>query len=297
MSSPVRRPRSPRLPRLGLFVLLSGCAGIKDDTAGGGALWRMADQGLGLPLASGTDADIGDGPTAWAAAAQAVPGIDWRQPLVEAPVAIWDELQTPRLSDAGSCPYATADGGGQLYRSDCRTSGGYEWRGTVREEAWEDEQGRWRRWDFDLEVVADTDDPAFTRVALEGAVVYVDVDGDEAFATGAQANWRIEADGFWARRAPQDSREALWQTFALNGRDEADAERGHRIELASTVAGIGSYTLASDEVVVDLGCSAAPTGTVALAGRAASTLRFGDTCAQCAAWEGSGAASDEACAN
>ncbi len=288
--TPVPRPCAAAAMALGLLI---GCGGADPDKDTTGASWRIPDQALGLPLASGQDAAFGDGTDVWLAAAQVVPGIDWDQPMVDIPLFVWSELQTERLSDPGSCPYAALEGDATVYKSGCRTNEGYEWTGEVRTEEWEADGWQWRRWEFDLEVVADTDNPSLDRAAIEGAMVYV-VAEEEGFDRGIQANIRVELDGYWERATAQDPREDAWTTLAYTGRDESDTEAQHRLDVDGELAGVGSFRLASDNLTVG-SCGVTPTGTADLSGSADSTLRFGDTCARCVAWEGAGANAEQAC--
>lgn len=286
-------PSPVRLALALTLVPAVACSGDKGDSGSAGETWRMPDQGLGLPMADGADADLGEPGVAWHAAAQVVPGVDWAIPGVELPLSLWASLQVDRFWDEGSCPYTVTEGTATVYRSDCRTNEGYEWTGDVRVDDWEEDGWRWRRWDYELEVVADTDNPGFARIAIEGAAVMVDTD-DSSFSRGVQANWRVEADEYWASQGT-DAREATWQTLAVTGRDEATDSGVHRVDVAATAAGIGSYTLRSEALTLSSDCTVVPTGEAELEGRQASTLTYGETCARCAGWDGEGASADQAC--
>lgn len=281
---------------LALLVPLAACKGGKDaDT--GAVEWVVSDQGLGAPLATGgATMDLSDANTAYLAAEQLVPGLDWGQPGIMIPKELWAQVMRPTVADDGSCPVPQVDGSATVYRAyDCRSSQGYEFSGEVSEARWEASGWSWERYDFDLVVEGDTDDVAFDRIALRGAVVYVDGQDDSTLHEAVLVNVAAEAEGWLSRADVDDPREPLWHEWTATGRYETQTDGTTRIDVDAGLGTLGSFTMKADGMTE--GCAVVPQGDVRLSGQQEAVLAFrGDSdCRRCAAYTLDGDDAGEAC--
>lgn len=287
---------SARAAAAALGAVLGGCAGGKDADTGAGS-WLVSDQDLGARLATGGPAmDLADPNTAYLAAEQLLPGLDWGQPAIMIPKELWAAVLRPTVSDDGVCPVTEVSGTATTYRTyGCRSSQGYEFSGDVTEDRWEASGWSWERYDFDLEVVGDTEDVAFDRIALRGAVVFVDGLDDSNLDEAVQVNLAAAADG-WLRRADADDpREALWQEWTVSARYQRTQDGVLRVDGDALLGGLGALGFAADGM--GPGCAVVPDGPLRLTGQQEAVLAFaGDSdCRRCAGYELDGVDAGEAC--
>jgi hypothetical protein len=287
---------SPRVGALLTLMAVSACKGGKDADTGGSS-WVVSDQGLGGALATGgSPMDLSDPNTAYLAVEQLIPGLDWDQPGIMIPKELWAAVMRPTISDDGSCPVAEVSGTATVYRSySCRSTQGYEFTGDVTEDRWEGSGWSWERYDFDLEVVGDTDDVAFDRIALRGAVVYVDGAGDSNLDEAVQVNVAASAEGWLSRADVDDPREPLWQDWRVTARYERTQDGLQRIHGDAVLGSLGGLAFAADGLRA--GCAVVPDGDLRLSGQQDAVLGFaGDTdCRKCASYTLDGADAGEAC--
>lgn len=287
---------SPRRWALFASLALAGCEGGKDaDT--GGSPWIVSDQGLGSARATGSSPmDLSDPNTAYLALEQLIPGLDWGQPGIMIPKELWSTLMRPTVSDDGTCPVAEVAGTATVYRSyDCRSTQGYEFTGDVAEDRWEASGWSWERYDFDIEVVGDTEDVAFDRIALRGAVVYVDGLDDSNLDEAVHVNVAASAEGWLSRADVDDPREPIWRNWSVTARYERTQDGLQRIDGDAVLGNLGG--LAFDAEGMGAGCAAVPDGTLHISGQQDAVLVFaGDTdCRRCAAYSIDGSDAGEAC--
>lgn len=280
----------------GALLALAACKGGKDaDT--GAAGWIVSDQGLGERLATGgSPMDLSDPNTTYLAAEQLLPGLDWGQPGIMIPKELWAAVMRPTVADDGVCPVPQVDGSATVYRSyDCRSSQGYEFTGDVTESRWEGSGWRYERYDFDLEVLGDTDDVSFDRIALRGAVVYVDGQDDSTLDEAVQVNVAASAEGWLSRADVDDPREPLWREWTVTSRYETTTDGRTRIDGDAVLGSLGALSFEADGL--GAGCAVVPDGDVRLEGQQAAVLGFaGDSdCRRCAAYTLDGADAGEAC--
>ena len=291
----------PKLLSQGLAALsasaMAVCVSCATPEADTGTTWVVSDQDLGPKKASGRrDMDLSDPATSYLAAEQFVPMLDWEQPGIMIPKELWGALLRPTVSDSGICPIEEVSGGGTVYRSyGCRSSQGYAWSGEVSEDRWEASGWSWERYDFDIEVLGDTDDVAFDRIALHGAVVFVDGREDSVLKEAVLVNVSATAEGWLSRADLNDPRETLWQDWRATGRYELSQDGNHRLDLDADLASLGSVTLQSQNLQV--GCHLVPDGTLRLRSTSDATMQFrGATdCRRCAGYTVDGAELGDAC--
>jgi hypothetical protein len=279
-----------------LAALTLGCKGGGDDT--GVTSWVVPEQDLGPRLADGTGkADLAYGDVAWFAAEQVVPVLEWRQPGAEIPLVLWRQVQRPTVADDGQCPTRQVAGDTTTWKTyDCRSSQGYEWTGEVSERTWTEEGWSYRRYEFDLTVEGDTEDVAFDRIALQGALVYVDGDGD-TLVEAVQVNVAASADGLLSRADVDDPREPVWHDWRVTARYETLPGDVHQMQGDAVLGTIGSLDFSASALKAVPGCAVAPQGTLRVTGQQSAELAFRgeDDCRACAAYTVDGAESGEAC--
>ena len=203
------------------LALLAACTDGEDTEAS----WLVEAVDLGAPVATGTGYVFDTPQAAWTAAEHVVPDLRWTWPATNVPLFLWTELlMGDNVSDPGTCPYLTADGSAETWRTDCRSQDGYDWDGTYTLD--ETEQGSWTVFDYDfaLDVASDVENRAFDRVALAGAMSYVDGDG-APLVRSSQSNLVMEVGGYWSRGF-EDVLEQAWQHLAITGRWEGGRRGG-----------------------------------------------------------------------
>ena len=181
----------------------------------------------------------------------------------------------------GSCPFTYIEDGAQIWDSDCRSQEGYEWVGEVAVSEWEDDTGRWTRWDMDLEIFGDIDDPSFERMVLDGSFVFVAGD-PEVLTRAVQSNIRVGLDGWFERHSVADEREEAWQDWVLTGRYEETPE-GHHFAGAVDLGNLGGLRFEGDDLVKTSACPVEPRGDVRIEADDSVVIEFdGDSsCNRC----------------
>ena len=272
--------------------LAVACTGSGEDTGDDG--WLTADKEVGAPLATGTDFAPADGPTAWTAAEQLVPGLTWSQPAIEVPLYLWEDVAlSDDVGDEGSCPYTTLSDNGDgssttTWHSNCRSTDGYEWSGSVDETKWSEDDlsgVRWTRWDFALDILGDNDDPDFTELHLHG-VVWSGAGEGQLLVRAAQVNVQAGIDGYWEQLSIVDEREQAWHDLVLSGRWEQTTDGttdSHRLVGAAVVGELGGLGFEALELRESAICPGEPTGDLDLSGSSEAIIRFdGETsCDRC----------------
>ncbi|MCB9758252.1 MAG: hypothetical protein H6739_00290 [Alphaproteobacteria bacterium] len=284
-----------------MYVLLMAlaCTGEDpDDTT----LFLLPERGTGTALATGSGMDLSTPQAAFFAAGHVAQEIDarWGFPATQIPLLLWEDvLLGENIADPGSCPYSVADGPETTWRTGCRSQDGYTWAGEVSKTTWEeDETGDWLHYTFDIDVSSDNEGRAFDRIAMSGEFYYLNGDS-EPLARYAEANLRVEAEGYWAHNF-EDALEDAWSDLALTGRwqtlDE-DGDAVHAFEAAADLGAYGGFAASTGELVDSGSCVAEPEGSIALEGDQSARLDFEgrDRCDGCAEFYLDGARGPNAC--
>jgi len=275
---------SARLSLLLLSFAVTACSGKNADSGGVDDGWHVPLQDLGAAKVSTPDLDVSaQADDLWFAGAHFLPGIDWDDPTIDVPLYLFETIaMQDAIADAGSCPYTVLDGGQTTWRSDCRSTNGYEWVGRMVQTKWTEDGLAYTRWDADLDIVGDTERAEFDHLAIHGAVVYVKGESGP-LKTAVQSNVQVELSGLWSRADADDPREDAWRDWAWTGRDEL-TDHGHHIDGLARLGGIGTVGLTAEALTVDVDCSSSPTGSVTASGVGSVDLGFhGSTdCRQCA---------------
>lgn len=240
--------------------------------------FELAPVELGEARAASSGLDLADGDAAGAALSAVMPG--WEaggQPFWDVPAAIWEIALHERVAEEGVCPFVTLDGADATYQSDCRSKHGYEWAGTAKVTRSDDDGVERERWDFDLEVTADVEDPRFERLSLRGAVARAD-DGDLAHV---DVNLQAELLGYFEARGVEDARTTTWSDWRASGSVEQEGD-AFRLSLAAEVAGSGGFTLAGEELAAAESCPVEPTGEASLNGEDSAAFEGAGGCDACA---------------
>ena len=278
------------------LVLLASC-GPGQDSDPGRSDWMISAQGLGAPHAtSGELMGLREPNTAYLAVEQLIPGLDWRQPGIMIPKELWTTVLRPTVADDGVCPVAEVSGTATVYRSyGCRSRQGYEFSGDVTEDRWQASGWSWERYDFDLEVIGDTDDVAFDRIALKGSVVYVDGLDDSTLDEAVHVNIAAAAEGWLSRADVDDPREPLWQEWTVTARYERSQDGLQRIDGDAVLGSLGA--LGFTATGLGPGCAVVPDGDLHLSGQQEAVLGFGGErdCRKCAAYQVDGVDAGDAC--
>jgi len=283
-------------PLLAAAALSLGCKGEPEDKAP--AEWLVDEVDLGQPLAQGEGYVFENGADAWFAAAQFTPRLDWDLPASDVPLYLWDLVQGLNIADEHGCPYTVAEGKSTTWRSDCRSQNGYQWTGEVTRSWGETGAGlAWTRWDMDLEVLGDVDDPSFDRVTLQGSVRNLEGQGGE-LVRAVQVNMRAGIDGYWERRSVGDEREAAWADWVVTGRFEQLQGDVYRFEGAADLGELGGLGFHANPLTLQEGCVGEPAGTLELNANQAVELYFEglDDCDRCASYAVDGEFAGQACA-
>ncbi len=268
------------MPTLWTLQLLFACSGDQAPQTE----WLVDAVDLGEPLAGGTGFAFDTPQAAWLAAEHVVPGLTWSWPASNVPLFLWnDVLMGENVSDEGTCPYLTASGTAETWRSDCRSQDGYDWDGDYTVDEVED--GSWTTFAYDLGLIVDSDveGRAFDRVSLKGPMVYVDGD-DEPMVRSSQSNLVVEVAGYWSRGF-EDALEDAWSRLAISGRWEGQAQDGSEQITLEAAVDLGSWGgfVATGSITVD-DCLLEPAGQVSFVGAQTAVLTFqgDDACDGCA---------------
>ncbi|MCK6522006.1 hypothetical protein L6R49_11245 [Myxococcota bacterium] len=245
---------------------------------------------LGAPLAAGVGYDFASPQDAFFAARHVAPGVEerWSLPPSNMPLLLWENLlQGENVADPGSCPYVQAEGARRVWVSGCRSEDGYEWEGSVSVEETEDADGDWERWRFDLDVTSEVEGRSFDRVRMQGGFDYMSGDGE--VSRWVQANWAVEAEGYWANNFEEEL-EAAWSALALTGVYQAQETESGALQfvLQATVdlGEAGGFNATADSLTsgAATGCPVEPDGGLTLVGAQTAVLTFEgpDRCDGCA---------------
>ena len=269
--------------RLMVTVLL--CSACNKDNENP---WLLEAADLGADVATADGYAMEGGSAAWLAAAQVLPNQVWIDPGYELPLAIWDEIvEDESIADEGSCPYVVAEGPTLTWISNCRSQDGYDWSGSVSRTDGEQDGRVTTLWEMDLEVIADTDYPRFTRVMMAGSVLITEGDGD--LIEGVQTNLVTAVEDFESVAQGDDTQKAVWSSgWALSARYEEQHSTDGTLLVTEGATELGEYgglSFSGTALSIDDLCPAEPEGVFTLKAASEAELAFDGltgACDQCA---------------
>ncbi|MBM4367562.1 MAG: hypothetical protein FJ102_15220 [Deltaproteobacteria bacterium] len=266
-----------------MLLSLLACPAVDEETL---SYWTIAPTELGSPVTGGTGFDPAAGDALGAAFAQVLPRFGEGLPTWDLPMAMLEIAGDDLVADPGSCPSAQVAGDTTTYVANCRSRAGYEWTGSYSVREWDDDNELSRRdWEFDLEVVGDSDDVAFDRMELRG--VLHRADGDDV--AHVDSNLEATLEGYFERRGqPDDPRVTTWRDWAAAGSVEDDGAYV-RVDLAATTAASAGFRLGG-ELAIDEGCPIEPLGTADMGEGVTASFEGAEACDACATIDGGVAA-------
>jgi len=279
-------------------VLLCGACKTPDDVP-----WQLEEADLGNDVASSSGYAMADGHDVWLAAAQLLPGQIWENPGYDLPLALWDEIvDDESIADEGSCPYVVADGPTLSWISNCRSQEGYDWSGAVHKTSSEQDGRDTTLWELDIEIIADTDFPRFSRVMMSGMVLITEGDhgaGAEVLQEAIQVNLVTAVEDFEDIAQGDDEQKAIWSAgWALSSRQERHVDGTLLLDGATELGDSGGVSFSGTSLTVDDKCPGEPDGVLTLTGSTVATLDLNGVsgmCDSCAEMSLDGESMGEAC--
>jgi hypothetical protein len=277
---------------LPLIALLGACTPAEESP------WLLEEADLGDDIAADSGYSLQGGETAWLAAAQILPDQLWENPGYELPLAIWEEIVDDQsIADEGSCPYVIAEGPTLTWVSNCRSQEGYDWSGTVSRTDGEQDGRSTELWELDLEIIADTDFPRFSRVMMSGSVLIFEAGGE--LAEGVQANLITAVEDFEEVAQGDAAQKEIWSVgWALSARHEEHADGTLLLEGATELGDRGGLSFSGMALSIDDKCPGEPDGQLTLTAGAVATLDMDGVsgmCDSCAALTLDGVSMGEVC--
>jgi hypothetical protein len=209
----------------------------------------VAPADVGEALAPGTGLDPADGEAFGLALDESAGFFTDGDPAWDAIDALWELIGSELVMDVGTCPWTEISGDATLFHAGCRSSQGYEWDGEATTRRWEDGDGDHERYELDLEVVGDVEDPRFERVKLLGQAERVRAED----VTHVDVNVSLEVSGYWERVAPTDPRLRGWAAWAVSGSFERAGD-ALRVEEQADIGGSGGFRLIGPELWAESAC-------------------------------------------
>ena len=254
-----------------LPLALVGCT--KDELAGLEPVLELQDLGASV-IQGDPDLDLNDTEAVWLGAEHVAPGITWGLAAVQIPEFIWEQLDQVAVADMGYCPYETVEDGVQVLRSDCRSSGGYDWSGKVDIETWSDAGLSFEGRTYDLEVLGNNDDPLFDRATLTGRIINVHGDGDPVLQH-VEVNIQLGFEGWWSQRN-DPTHETVWTDLRASGWAEATSsgdDIAWAMDMTSQVGSYGVIQLKSAQLLATQACDE-PVGDATVFASSETTFAF-----------------------
>ena len=240
--------------------------------------WALEPTDVGEPHVDGQSFDPADGSRLGAAFPQLMPGWDDSFPAYDVPLAIWAIALHDLVAEEGVCPNEVLDGGGRMYRSNCRSKWGYEWTGDVSVDEWEAEGVAHARYDFSVQVDADVAEPRFDHLSLEGSLERAQL-GD---VTHVDVNVAAELLGYFeARQLPDDPRIQAWATWGASGSLEVEGS-DLRVDAHADIGGSGAFPLLGAALTASSACPVEPAGEATMGDAATARFDGAEGCDACA---------------
>jgi len=258
--------------------LLLACARPADETDVEPS-FVVAPADVGAPLAASEGFDPRDGGALGLVFAHALP-VFGENPAWDTPQAVLALWEPATVRDPAVCPREEVDGDARKWVGGCRSSQGYEFEGEATLRSWSDGVSERTRWEGELEVWADRDDPAFDRVHITGAFEQtVPLEGQ--VTQHLDVNVHLEVEGYWEHRAPGDPIGEAWADWTVSGSLER-RDSWWVSELAADVGGSGGLRFDADGLDADPGCPIEVTGEGALGEGVVASFEGVQGCDACA---------------
>ncbi len=247
-----------------LLAPLLGLLGCAPDEAGSahGLPFVLPLADVGAPTAASTGFDPRDGDATGLALDQVLPVFGTEAALWEAPAFVWGLMMKETVQSQGQCPLESVVDDETVYDGACRSSFGYAFEGDVRERAWEADGVTYERFEADIVVIGDVDDPVFTRAALRGAVERA-VPDDGRVDAHYDVNLRLELLGYWESRPGEAAKAAAWSAWEVSGTAE-EHDGAWMVDLAADVNGAGGMQIVSERLAHSDACPVEQDGTATL---------------------------------
>lgn len=258
--------------------LLLACAHPDGDTTEAPA-FVVTPADVGAPLAARVGFDPADGDALGLAFAHALP-VFGENPAWDTPtgaLALWDP---DTVRDPAACPREEVDGDARRWIGGCRSSQGYEFEGEASLRSWNDGVSDRVRWEGDLEVWSDRDDPLFDRVRVVGAFEQATPMAGSV-TQHLDVNVHVEVEGYWETRAPGDPIAQAWADWTVSGSLER-RDTWWVTELAADVGGSGGFAFDAPGLDADPSCPIEVVGDGTLADGVAAVFDGVQGCDACA---------------
>lgn len=234
---------------------------------------------LGSPRTTGEGFDPEDGAALGLGFAYAVP-VFGENPAWDTPDEVLALLEPDTIRDPAACPIEQVDGDARIWMGDCRSSQGYEFTGQATRRTWVEDGVERTRWEGDLEVVGDREDPAFDRVHLAGFFEQsVPVAG--TVTQHLDINLLVEVEGYWERHGASDPALEAWSRWVLTGSLE-QRDTFWVTDLAAEVGPFGGFRFDSAELDSDASCPVESVGVADLGAGISAEVEGVASCDACA---------------
>ncbi len=234
---------------------------------------------LGGDLAAGAGFDAEDGDGLGLAFAWSVPAFG-DNPAWDTPAAVLALLDPPTVRDPAACPVEEVDGDVRIWVGGCRSSQGYEFVGEASARTWTEDAVARYRWEGDLEVLGDREDPEFDRIHIVGAFEQaIPVAG--TVTQHLDTNLHLEVEGYWERHGETNPALDAWADWTVSGSVE-QRETFWVTELAADVGGSGGFSFDSPTLEADPSCPVEAIGVADLGDGAVASFEGVNSCDACA---------------
>ena len=274
-----------------MLLLLLAC---KDPETVPPPDFLIAPVDLGAPLTAGTGLDPSAtaelGMALWAA----LP-IFGENPAFDMPADVEALWHPEVVQDEGICPYSEVLQDGTLFRSDCRSTDGYDFAGSLERRAWSASDGDYLSLDADFEVVGDVEGADFGRILLRGGWAQVQPDRGEVIQH-LDVNLHMEVEGYWELQKPTDPRLEAWKDWTLSGSLEQHKDGTGLVDLAVDIGGAGGFVARSSALKEAEGCPVELQGDLWLSPELKLSLGGLSSCDRCVDVVQGEAVTGQACA-
>ncbi len=260
----------------GMLTLLLACA---PDPEVAPPAFVVDPVSIGTPVTDGAGYDAQDGDALGWAFAFSVPAFG-ENPAWDTPHEVLDVLDSATIRDPGVCPAEQVDGDARSWVGGCRSSQGYSFVGEATLRTWTEDAVARTRWEGDLEVIGDREDPAFDRIHLVGFFEQaVPVAG--TVTQHLDINLHIAVEGYWERHGETNPALDAWSDWNLAGSLE-QRETFWVSELAAAVGSTGGFRFDSAALEADPACPVEAVGVADLGDGVLAEVEGVTSCDACA---------------
>ena len=254
----------------------------------------VAPVDLGTPLTTGTGLDPSATAELGLALWASLP-IFGENPAFDMPADVEALWHPEVVQDEGICPYSEVLQDGTLFRSDCRSTDGYDFAGSLERRAWSASDGDYLSLDADFEVVGDVEGADFGRILLRGGWAQVQPDRGEVIQH-LDVNLHMEVEGYWELQKPTDPRLEAWKDWTLSGSLEQHKDGTWLVDLAVDIGGAGGFVARSSALKEAEGCPVELQGDLWLSPELKLSLGGLSSCDRCVDVVQGEAVTGQACA-